>query len=213
LSRILACDPVRPDSKVIDQAATALVDGLAVVMPTETQYSLSVRADHDRALKKICAVKKRLETVKAALFIKDLEMARHFCEVNETARKLAHKFLPGPLTLILPGRKDQTVIAPGFLSADGFGIRISSSPIIAAVMERVPFAVTATSANISGREASATIADIEQSLGDSVDLYLDAGPCRSMVPSTVVKVAETVDILRVGKISESEITRCLEEEN
>lgn len=213
MSRVLACDPVRPDIGVIDETVAALTDGLTVVMPTETQYSLSVRADSELALKKICAVKKRSENLKAALFVKDLNMAGKFCDIHEPARVLADRFLPGPLTLVTPGKKDQKAVATGFLSADGFGLRISSSPVIMAVMDRVRFPVTATSANISGDITPATVSDIRKALGDGVDLYLDAGPCRGVVPSTVVKVNETVTILRHGVISEREIRNALEEIN
>jgi len=211
LSRMLACNPVQPDIGVIDETVAALTDGLTVVMPTETQYSLSVRADSDTAMKKICAVKRRSENLKAALFVKDMNMARQFCEINETAGRLAERFLPGPLTLVAPGKENQTAVAPGFRSDDGFGFRISSSPVIRAIMDRVTFPVTATSANISGDMTPATVSDIRKILGDAVDLYLDAGPCRGRVPSTVLKVDNTITILRHGIISEKEIRRALED--
>ncbi len=212
MSRVLVCDADRPDTSVIEAAVAALNDGSVVVMPTETQYSLSVRADDENAMIKICAVKRRSETVKAALFIRDMHEARRFCRINRAAEKLAARFLPGPLTLILPGKAGQTKVAPEFLSEAGFGIRISSSPVISAVMDRLPFAVTATSANLSGQSAAMNIADIRQSLGDAVDLYLDAGPCRNSTPSTVVQVNDTITILRPGAIVEAEIMHTLEEE-
>jgi L-threonylcarbamoyladenylate synthase len=212
LSRVLVCDTDKPDLSVIETAVAALNDGSVVVMPTETQYSLSVRADDENAMTKICAVKRRSETVKAALFIRDIQAARPFCRINRAAEKLAARFLPGPLTLVLPGISGQETVAPEFLSEAGFGIRISSSPVISAVMERVSFAVTATSANLSGQNAAMNIADIRRSLGDAVDLYIDAGPCRSSTPSTVVQVDDRITILRPGAIAEAEILRTLEEE-
>lgn len=209
---MLACYPAKPDVSVINETVTALKNDLVVVMPTETQYSLSVRSDHDSALSKICSIKQRSVIAKMALFVKDLDMAQQFCEISEAAKKLTAAFLPGPLTLVLPEKQGQNAVDPGFLSEDGFGIRISSSPVISAVMEKVPFAVTATSANISGKMTPDSVSDINLVLGDSVDLYLDAGPCHGVIPSTVVKVADTVAILRHGVISESEIMRCLQEE-
>ena len=212
MSRMLTCDPVRPDISVIDEIAAALTDNSVVVMPTETQYSLSVRGDREDAPQKICAVKKRPEVVKAALFVKDLEMAQQVCTVGRAAEILASRFLPGPLTLVMPVRKDQKAVAPGFVSEDGIGIRISSSPLVRAVMDRLPFAVTATSANLSGQMTLDTAIEIKEALGETVNLYVDAGPCRGLIPSTVVKVGEEVTVLRHGIIPEAEIRRCLEEE-
>jgi tRNA A37 threonylcarbamoyladenosine synthetase subunit TsaC/SUA5/YrdC len=70
--------------------------------------------------------------------------------------------------------------------------------------------VTATSANISGEITQATVGEIRSVLGEEVELYLDGGPCRSVVPSTVVKIAERVEILRHGMISEAEIKSFLQ---
>jgi L-threonylcarbamoyladenylate synthase len=201
----LSCDYEKPESDIIDETVEALVAGLVVVMPTETQYALSVRADNDKALEVINCVKKRSETVRAAVFIKDLEMAQDFCVVSDLAWRLADRFLPGPLTLVLPGKIDQQSVAAGFLSEDGFGIRISSSPLVSAVMQKVAFPVTATSANLSGEKSATTVSGIKRELGESVDLYLDAGSCRSTIPSTVVKVDKTLTILRPGLIGEAEI--------
>jgi L-threonylcarbamoyladenylate synthase len=208
---MLACDPVRPEVDVIEETAAALTRGSVVVMPTETQYSLSIRADQDIAFAKICLIKERSETLKTSLFVKDLNMARQFCEVSKVAENLAECHLPGPLTMVLPARKDQDVVANGFCSPEGIGIRISSSPVIAAVMDIVSFPVTATSANISGRVTPDSIAEISRDFGDAVDLYLDAGPCRGRIPSTVVKANDSVTILRPGLIPETEIRRCMDE--
>jgi len=211
LSRVLACHAQRPDPEVIDKTAAALRAGQVVVMPTETQYALSIRADQRWALDRICAIKKRSEIAKTALFVKDLKMVELFCHINRSARRLSRCFLPGPLTLILPGKEGQRSVASEFLSDDGFGVRLSSSPVIAAVMVRVPFPVTATSANISGSKVGRTAEEIRDELGEAVDLYLEAGPCPSPTPSTVVRVADDVTVLRPGIISEEDIFACLEE--
>jgi len=207
---MLVCNPVQPEIDIINETTAALTEGLTVVLPTETQYSLSIRADRDEAWEKIRIIKRRSENLKAALFVKDLDMARQFCEINEKAERLAEKFLPGPLTLVTPGKENQEMVASGFASEAGFGFRISSSPVIMAVMDRVDFPVSATSANISGGMTPATLSEISRILGESVDLYVDAGPCRGNVPSTVVNVTDEVTILRHGLISEKEIRQALE---
>jgi L-threonylcarbamoyladenylate synthase len=205
----LVCDYERPDSHIIDEAVRTLTEGLVAVIPTETQYALSVRADLGEAPEIIRGIKKRSETVRTAVFIKDLEMARSFCEVSELAQRLAEKFLPGPLTLILPGRENRGAIATGFVSEDGIGIRISSSPLVSAVMQQVSFPVTATSANLSGETSPAMLVDIKRMLGEDVDLYLDAGACQSLIPSTVVKINGKPQILRPGLVSRAALETCL----
>ena len=212
MTRVLRCNPAEPDKRTIKEALEALGSGLVVVFPTETQYSLSVRADDMAAMEKINRIKKRSEARRPALFVKDMAMAETFCRINETARKLADKFLPGPLTLVLPGRDGQQAVLPEFKSELGFGIRISSSPLIAGLMAEAPFAVTATSANISGQPTLEAVDLIRPILGDEVELYIDGGPCRGIVPSTVVSVGEGIEFLRHGLISEMEIRKYLVEE-
>lgn len=205
MSTVIACDPVSPDVETIRRAAETLTRGGAVVIPTETQYGLSVRADQLDAPQKIDRIKQRNKTLPVALFVKDMKMAELFCEITETAGKLAERFLPGPLTLIMPARPGQTAAAGDFASPGGFGVRISSSPMVAAVMRQISFPITATSANLAGRTAPATVAEIRAELGDRVDLYLDGGPCRGLTPSTVVRAGADVEIIRHGVISDAEI--------
>lgn len=205
MSIVIACDPIAPDAETIRRAANTLTEGGAVVLPTETQYGLSVRADRPDAPEKIIRIKKRNKARPVALFVKDIGMAELFCEVTDTARKLAARFLPGPLTLIMPVRSGQTAAAAAFASPDGFGVRISSSPVVKAVMNLVTFPVTATSANLGGNRTPATVAEIKKELGDEVDLYLDGGPCRGLIPSTVVKAGDRTEIVRHGVIADAEI--------
>jgi L-threonylcarbamoyladenylate synthase len=205
VSRIVTCNPARPDEKAIAVIAEALTDGQVVVMPTETQYALAVRADRDDAGQTIRNIKKRSDDATPALFVKTIEDAEKFCLLSLAARKLAGRFLPGPLTMVVPAKPGQQVIPEDFVSTHGIGLRVSSSPLIRAVMARVRFPVTATSANISGDITPRTVDKIRETLGDSVDLFIDGGPCGGIIPSTVVHVNEAVSLLRHGVIAETEI--------
>ncbi|MEE9441595.1 MAG: L-threonylcarbamoyladenylate synthase [candidate division Zixibacteria bacterium] len=212
MSREIKCDPVHPEDKTVQTIIAALNGKRIVVLPTETQYALSVRADAS-ALEKIGRIKKRNLDLKPALFVKDMDMAEKFCMINKIARQLAEKFLPGPLTLVMPERKGQSFIPSEYKSELGFGLRLSSSPVIAAVMSGMDRPVTATSANISGQCGSSDINSIRQELGDAVDLYVNAGPCRAITPSTVLWVGDDTKILRPGMIPEREIEKALAEIN
>lgn len=181
--------------------------GGVVVMPTETQYSLSIRADSGEALKKIQKIKKREASLKPALFVRDMNMAEKFCVIGDSAKRLASSFLPGPLTIVLPGKDDQNLVPTEFRTGFGYGIRISSSPLIAAVMREMKFPVTATSANPSGEAVSSSIDSIIDAFGDEVDLYVDGGmkPSHDLTPSTVVWAGDEVQVLRQGIIPEADI--------
>ncbi|MFH1699021.1 MAG: L-threonylcarbamoyladenylate synthase [Candidatus Zixiibacteriota bacterium] len=212
MSREIKCDPNRPEGKTIDTIIIALNGKKIIVLPTETQYALSIRAD-ESALKKIEQIKKRNMDSKPALFVKDLDMAEKFCIINKTARHLADKFLPGPLTLIVPERIGQDFISSEYKSEFGFGLRLSSSRVIEAVMAGMDRPVTATSANISGQDSSSDINEIRRDLSDNVDLYVDAGQCRGIMPSTVVWVGDGTKVLRPGIIPVSAIEKALAEIN
>lgn len=211
MSRFLTCNPADPDRQIVEDAVRSLIDNRAVVLPTETQYGLAIRADRPDAPEKISRIKRRTTTFPVALFVKDIQMAETFCEITDTGRILADRFLPGPLTLVLPIRAGQNAAASGFASPDGFGIRISSSPLVAAIAARLDFPITATSANLSGGRTASTVNEIKRELGDAVELYLDGGRCRGIIPSTVVRVNGGVHVLRPGVIPEAEIISALEE--
>lgn len=210
MSSVIACHPDKPEDSVLDQVAEVLIAGGTVILPTETQYGLTIRADREGTLERICGLKKRDSGHKPALFVKNMNMAERFCIINLDARKLANCFLPGPLTLVLPPARNQTVVSPDYLSSDGFGIRISSAPIMEGVYRRITFPLSATSANISGRETPSSVKELEKIFGDRVDLYVDGGNCPSTVSSTVVKVNGGLAILRRGQIEEKSIFECLE---
>lgn len=203
---------MEPDAPIIEEAVAELRSGNAIVLPTETQYSLSVRADRRDVLETIGKIKKRDFARKSALFVKDMKMASQFCDISETALILARKFLPGPLTMVLPAKVNQKAVDEKLASNDGFGIRISSSPVIRQVVDSLDFPITATSANISGGLPHVTVADIMEELGELVTLYVDGGACPGRTPSTVIKVADELEILRPGQIPESELRNYLKEQ-
>ncbi len=211
MSRILKCDPVKPEEELIEIVELALRKGGAVIIPTETQYGLALRADMDDVIEKICEIKMRDGGQKPALFVKDMDMASTFCKINEKALLLAEKFLPGPLTLVLPIKTGQDYIPMDFASSKGIGIRISSHPFLKKLTAQIDFPITATSANISGKTVPEDINSIMEMLGDKAAIYIDAGPIHGRIPSTVVCVDDEIQILRPGAIPEKEIFDALRE--
>ncbi len=201
--RILKIDPVTPSANTIAEAVDELNKGGLVVAPTETRYGLLARGDDPQALARMFTVKRRPDGHPTAVFLPSVHMIPRFAEYPPSAQRLAERFLPGPLTLILKAKSGTPwpVVYQGTI-----GIRISSSPVIAALIQQVEFPVTATSANLSGQGEPAVVAEIWESFGDQIGVYLDAGAVE-FPPSTIVDCSkETAQIVRAGVLA-SEITK------
>ncbi|HOD67653.1 MAG TPA: L-threonylcarbamoyladenylate synthase [candidate division Zixibacteria bacterium] len=202
--RVEEIDPQAPARELINEAVTVLDGGGLVVAPTETRYGLLARADRKIPADRLARAKRRASEKPISIFVGTIEMITHYAELRPTALRLARIFLPGPLTLVLPAVGSwHPVIAP----VGKIGVRVSASPVIQAIMERVEYPVTATSANISGDEENETVEQIVEIFGDEVDLYLDGGPLTGM-PSTVIDCTIVPPaVLREGAIDPAEIDR------
>lgn len=203
-------NPVILDAKrteAIAHAADALRAGGVIVYPTDTLYGLGADALSDEAVSKIHTIKGRDEHKPIHAIVADLEMAERFAYIDGTARILAEKFLPGPLTLILK-KKDgiETGIAKGI---DTFGIRIPDNSFCRQLVESFGGPITTTSANRAGMHPMPTVQGILEQFGEQAELIacsIDAGEAPKRVPSTVVDCSgERPIILREGAISADEI--------
>lgn len=142
-----------------------------------------------------------------AIFVRSFDEIQKFGEINITAQKIAEKFLPGPITLVLKAHEDY----PAPIVIDNkIGIRFSSSEIIKQLLARTDFNLTATSANISGDDDPENIEEAVDEFGKNIDLYLDAGPLNGLASTVVDCSGETYKILREGAISEEDIKKSLE---
>jgi L-threonylcarbamoyladenylate synthase len=203
-------DPLSPQSAVLDRAAEALRRGDLVVAPTETRYGLLVRADQQSLLEHLYRVKQRDLDQATAVLVRGLGEIEALGVMTPAARRLASRFLPGPLTLVLAGRPDWP---PPRVVGGKIGIRWSSSPVIAGLLKRLDCPLTATSANISGRPDPESVEEIASQLGNRVSMYLDAGPLSGATSTVVDCSAEPARILRDGAIGRSEIETVLEPES
>ncbi len=191
-----------PDPALINQTVSILKKGGIVVAPTETLYGLLTRADDIQSVDRLYQVKNRPKEMPCALFVNSYNEIWEYGAKNDMAAKLAVKFLPGPLTLILKSIvsfPDQIVIS------GKIGVRFSPSKLIGDILGKLDFPLTATSANLSGGEESDSIAKIIDTFGDKIDFYLDSG-VKKVLPSTVVDCSsDLVKILREGAITNKEI--------
>jgi L-threonylcarbamoyladenylate synthase len=191
----------------VARAREVLQAGGVIIYPTDTVYGLGCDAFSDVAVAKIYAIKGRDPHKPISCIVRDLDMAAEFGEVNDVARKLAEKFLPGPLTIILKKKEGvESGIARG---TDAIGIRIPNNEFCLNLARSYGKPFTTTSANLSGVLTASTVEEILEQLGDkakTIDLAVTGVALANTLPSTVVDVRVDVPtILRVGAIPRERI--------
>jgi len=183
----------------LEQAVLALRRGGLVAFPTDTVYGLGAQAFQRGALRRLYKVKGRGADKAIPVLLPDADaVVQVALDLNPPARRLAERFWPGPLTLVVSRRPDlPDEISPG----PTVGVRVPGHPIALALLaEAGPMAVT--SANRSGGADSRSAAEVRAALMDRVDFVLDGGRTPGGVPSTVVDCTQTLPvILREGPIS------------
>ncbi len=189
----------------IERAVAVLKSGGLVAFPTETVYGLGADARNPGALHKLYAVKGRPADHPVIVHLADrAQLPRWARDLPPAADRLAGKFWPGPLTLIL-GR------APGVSDAitggqDTIGVRVPSHPVAHALLEKFGDGIAAPSANRFGHVSATTAGHVRQEFGDRVECILDGGPSEVGIESTIVDVSgDAPALLRPGQISAREI--------
>jgi L-threonylcarbamoyladenylate synthase len=207
VSRILSLATQRDDA--IEEAAKELQAGGIVVFPTDTVYGVGGDAFNQFATERIFQAKRRPRALPLPVLVARPRQAWALCsEVPKQAADLVAAFWPGALTLILP-------------QADGLSLDLGETKGRIAV--RMPAhddlldliamvgPLAATSANISGAGTPSTVEQIASDLGDEVSVYLDGGPAKADVPSTIVDLTRwRPKIVRAGAIASESITSVLE---
>ena len=175
--------------------------GGLVAFPTETVYGLGADALDPAAVRRIYEAKGRPAFNPIIVHVASIEHARRLArQWPAHATRLAQRFWPGPLTLVVP--KDVTV--PDIVTAglDAVGIRVPAHPVALALIRAADLPVAAPSAN-RFTQLSPTSADhVAQALGDRIDVLLDGGPAQVGIESTVVDLTGPMPrLLRPGMIS------------
>jgi L-threonylcarbamoyladenylate synthase len=205
-------DPEAPQRDAIEEAAKWILGGGVVAVPTDTLYGLAADPFSAAAVARVFEVKGRAAERALPLIAADAaQVAAHLGVLGETAARLARRFWPGPLTLLLPAPR---AIAPDVVGGTGrVGVRVPADGVARAICAVAGRPVTATSANLSGEPPTAEPDEVERTLGDRIDLLIDAGPTRGGAPSTIVDVTGAApSLVRAGAIDWEDILECLNTE-
>lgn len=178
--------------------SAVLRQGGIVAIPTETYYGLGVDPFNPAALRRLATAKGRAEGSPILLLIGAREQLSDLVDtIPPTAAALMETFWPGPLTIVFRARATiPTLVTAG---TGTVGVRWTSLAALADIL-RVVGPLTGTSANRSGESAARTAQEVEQALGDEIDLIIDAGAMPGGLPSTVIKVQGQTQIVREGTI-------------
>ena len=200
MARVVSIDPALPDPRAIEDAARVLRQGGLVAFPTETVYGLGARALDEAALARVFAAKGRPHDHPLIAHVEGEEGARRLARTwGPLASRLAQRFWPGPLTLVV--QKATHVPASLTGGIDSVAIRAPSHPVARALLRALAEPIAAPSANRYQEISPTTAAHVSKSLGDVVDLILDGGPCERGIESTVVDVrSDRAVVLRPGPI-------------
>ena len=198
-------------SEHLEAAGAALAAGELVVYPTETLYALGADARNPEALARLVALKGREPGKPIALIAADLAMATELVQSFPTpALRLARRFWPGPLTLVLPARAGLSEVLLN--DTGGVGIRVPDHWIARTLSARLGSPLTATSANLAGGVPATTLAAARAALGEGVAVYLEGGELGRQAASTVMDFHDgRLRVLRAGAIDEARLQAALRE--
>lgn len=210
-TKIVKVDPENIDYRVIKEAADIINNGGVVVFPTETVYGIGADALNDEAAEKIFRAKGRPQDNPLIVHIADFRELYNLAEtVPESAKKLAEKYWPGPLTMILYKKNALSdKITAGLNTA---AIRMPSNKIALALIRESKKPIAAPSANISGKPSPTEASHVIEDLMGKVDMIIDGGSTDIGVESSVVDMTcEIPVILRPGGITQEDIIDVLGE--
>jgi L-threonylcarbamoyladenylate synthase len=184
---------IEPAVDELQPAAEAIAAGGIVAYPTETFYGLAVDPRDRAAVAALMELKGRAARNPLPLIAADEGQVEIVARLTPLARRLAGRFWPGPLTLVLEcrARLAPDAIGPGH----GVALRVPAHAVARALARAAGVPITSTSANLSGRPPAVAAEDVEAAFGDRVAIVIDAGRAPGGSPSTIVDARGSTPVL------------------
>lgn len=202
----------------LGEAVGLLKSGNVVAIPTETVYGLAANALSGEACQKIYEAKKRPSDNPLIVHVSSIEMLERVIEPTlfadcfvkkisgevlvDRLDRVARRFWPGPLTLIVPKNPAIPDIVCGAGQLDTVAVRFPAHPVARKIIELCGFPLAAPSANLSGRPSPTSAEHVFEDLHDRIPMIVDAGASSFGVESTVLDITQPCPtILRPGSIT------------
>jgi len=191
--------------KLVERAIRILKNGGIVAFPTDTVYGLGANAFNEDAVLRVYEAKARPRNFALTLLLADTSQIKLVAEnIPTMAWKLAERFMPGALTIVL----NKSMAVTNMITGEGntVAIRIPNHPVPIALIKGLGAPITGTSANISGEPSPITAEDVYKQLRRKVDLIIDGGKCPIGISSTVLDLTTNPPkIIREGSITRDQI--------
>jgi len=186
------------DASAVDRIRGCLAKGGLVVHPTDTVYGLAADPFQTKAVERVYAVKGRPRDLALSMAVPDVEDIFRYGVRTPLAENFCRKNLPGPYTVVL---RATPAAPPALVNRQSLvGIRVPDHPI-PRLVAKIYGPITTTSANRHGRPSPTSCDEAREQLGDSVDLYIDAGPSPRGAESSVIDLSgPRAKVLRQGAL-------------
>jgi len=195
---LLEINSENPQLRLIQRVIKLLKNGAVVCYPTDTGYGIGCDLFNPKAIKQIIQLKKRPKQKPFSFMCSDLSDISKYAHVSNTAYRLLRKNLPGPYTFVLPGTK----LVPKIMASKQktVGIRVPEHPICKLLLETLGNPIVNASVHFESEEIDlADPYEIEQHLGNRIEMVIDGGPIFPDPSSVVDLTGDCPEVLRVGK--------------
>ncbi len=189
------------NNRIFNKGGEIIKKGGLVAFPTETVYGLGGNALDADAASKIYAAKGRPSDNPLIIHLARVEDADEYCFTNDTFRRLAQAFMPGPITVVLKKRDMIPDTVTGGL--DTVAVRVPENPYARALIDAAGVPIAAPSANLSGKPSPTKASHVIDDMSGRIDMIIDGGDCDIGVESTIVKVEDdgSMTLLRPGGVT------------
>lgn len=191
------------DNNSLDIACDYLDRGKIISFATETVYGLACDANNKKAIDSIYQIKKRDYNKPLAIFFNNIDQAKKYVKFNELASKISQKYLPGPLTIILPKKNLANLKFVSNFDSNNLAFRISDDDFAFNLTKKFKSILAVTSANISGGNAATHHDEVKKIFAKlPLDLLISGGYCSSKISSTIIKINDNnIELIRQGQLT------------
>jgi len=196
----------------LNRIVRTIDEGGVISFPTETVYALAADASNFEAIGKIYSIKRRFNDKALPILVGDIYQAKRIAEFDDRAKKLAFRFFPGPLTLVLNLKAHHNLASNVNQNVNTIGIRMPNNLPAIKILQALGRPLVGTSANISSQESAVDAYEVLQYFDEQIDLLVDKGRTEHGVPSTIVDLTqEQARIIREGVLSKELIEETIGE--